>query len=486
MVEVAAKILAMKYMKAGIKKGTHVGLYGSNDANWIIHFFALQYIGAVTLLINPALKKKELLFLTQIGDITAVCVGNSSSGVSVEDLITAIGTSDTPIQQVFDISEPFSFDEDEYFVANLATRNLTGFDDPAVIIFSSGSTGMPKGVILSTYNVFTSSQRFDEGMESSEIDRFCLVSPLFHVVGLNGVMGLALVMGAEICIPKDIHIETIVSAIDTNKCTIMFAVPTILLAISGKEGLDFNRLSSLRSIVFGAAPMSEDQIHELMKKLPSCKFSTAYGLSEISPISISPYGDTTEHVSRTVGKPSKDIELKIINTQTGDICKSGESGEILARGSNLMLGYYSHNDLKIEDQAVDENDWLHTGDIGYLTEDGYLALSGRIKEIIIRGGENIIPNEIAYALCSHENVIDAKVLGIKDDFYGETVAACIRLKDKNAFNEKEMNLYLSDKIAKYKIPSHYEIYDKFPLLSNGKIDAITLKKDLLEKIANRN
>ncbi len=478
-INMAAKILAIDYMKAGIKKGSHVGVYGTNSLKWIINFFALQYAGAVTLLVNPTLKMNELMLLAEIGDMTSLCVGDAALDAgSIRDYISKNDAG--MLHQVFEMSDSYSMDETDYANAGaLLQNNVNHYDDPAVIIFSSGSTGRPKGVLLSAYNILESGQRFNIGLQGTGDDKSCLIAPLFHVAGLNGVLGLSMTIGASVVIPEDIHVDTIISTIEKEKCTLLFSVPTMLLAMINRPDFDSSRIKTLRGTAFGSAPMSESQIRMVMEKMPGNHFSVIYGLSELVPVSLTPYGDTVDHIAKTVGKAVDGVELKIVDLKTGKDCPAGIEGEIFTRGSSMMLSYYN---LRVEDQAVDENDWLHSGDIGYIDEDGYLRLSGRLKEIIIRGGENIIPNEIAYAISSHENIIDAKVFGVKDDFWGESVAACIRVKDEKQWDESEMKQFLSDKIAKYKIPVHYELYDEFPLLANGKVDGVALKKDLWNRL----
>lgn len=207
----------------------------------------------------------------------------------------------------------------------------------------------------------------------------------------------------------------------------------------------------------------------------------AYGLSELAPISMTSYGDTEEHIANTVGKPVDGIEIRIYDLASGTDCVTGDgkSGEILVRGQSMMACYYKRD---IDDQSVDDEDWLHTGDLGFLDESGYLHIVGRSNELIIRSGENIIPNEIASAIADFDNVSDVKVMGVPDDFYGEVPAACIVLQDRNSWNPDALLNFLEGKLAKFKIPSYMEVFEEFPTLSNGKVDMLGLKRILLERI----
>ena len=205
----------------------------------------------------------------------------------------------------------------------------------------------------------------------------------------------------------------------------------------------------------------------------------AYGLSEMAPVSVTLYGDSMEHILHTVGKPVENIRIKIIDRETGRTLETGESGEILVQGFNLMTGYYK---LPIDDQAIDDEGWLHTGDMGYLTEDGYLCLSGRYKELIIRGGENIMPAEVESAVTEIDDVVGAKVIGIPSDFFGEEVCACVTLREGSVFDEEKAKAFLADKLAKYKIPRYFLIFDVFPSLGSGKVDTVSLRQEALVRI----
>lgn len=232
--------------------------------------------------------------------------------------------------------------------------------------------------------------------------------------------------------------------------------------------------------MLAGAPTSPAQMEHMQEMMPGNHFMQVYGLSEIAPATITGYGDTQDHLLNTVGKPVICCELMIKDINTGRECAPGEMGEILIKGFNMMLGYYK---LPYHSQPIDKDGWLHSGDLGVITEDGYLKISGRLKELIIRGGENIVPNEIADAVARLDAVKDVKVVGVPSEFYGEEVAACIRLQEGAVFDEDEAREQLSEDLAKYKIPAYFFCYDSFPTLPSGKLDSVRLKKEAAEKAA---
>jgi fatty-acyl-CoA synthase len=285
---------------------------------------------------------------------------------------------------------------------------------------------------------------------------------------------------ARVIIPDNMKTDTILSTIDTYKCTLFHSVPTMVIAIMNNKGFSTDKVSSLRCTMIAGAAATEAQILKMMETFPNDHFVWAYGLSEMAPVSMTKYEDTIEHMTKTVGLPVNNIQIKVINRETGADCASGEIGEIVVEGYNLMSCYYK---AALDTQAIDDSGWLHTGDLGFIAEDGYLHLTGRAKELIIRGGENIMPSEIAEAISQFPDVADVKVQGVPDDFFGEVVGASIVMKDGKKLDTEALKAFLAERLAKYKLPAFIFQYDAFPVLSNGKVDAVSLKKDMNAKAA---
>ena len=281
--------------------------------------------------------------------------------------------------------------------------------------------------------------------------------------------------GSTIYLTEKIRSKAILELIARERCTIFHSVPTMLFALIHNENFSTDKVAALRCTIVSGARATEAQMKTLRRLMPNNHFLSSYGLSEMAPVSITDYDDTDEKILHTVGKPVKNIYVKIDKPDSNGV------GEILVQGFNLMTGYYK---LAPDEQAIDAEGWLHTGDLGTVDANGYLRLTGRIKELIIRDGENIFPAEVEAAISEHENIVDVKVLGVPHDFFGEEVCACLKLKSA-ALDENEMRTVLSAQLAKYKIPAHFLVYDEFPLLSSGKIDLIALKKDAVKKIKAR-
>ena len=480
-----SQIVAADLSRAGVKKFSHVGIVGSNSANFLITFFAVQKLGAIAMLQNFNLKYPEVVDQCDIGDITFYCVGETASLPDIIELREQlIADKGCDVGFVYDIRNSVNFRArlSEYEdVKDLFTDPVEA-DDPCVMIYSSGSTGKPKGILLSAFNVINGARLVISRAHMVPEDSCCLIMPLFHIFGLKDGLTISTLLNNRLVLPKDNRTDTIIEVLEKEKCTLFHSVPTMMLAILNNKNFTSEKLAHVRVTELAGAAMAEAQMRMLMEKLPNDHFTCAYGLSEIAPVSITEYGDTVEHLCTTVGRPADNVQVRINDPATGKDVPAGGRGEILVRGDSLMTCYYKR---AADDQAVDADDWLHTGDLGVLDEEGYLHIVGRIKEIIIRGGENIIPGEIASAMSEHENVSDVKVLGIPDDFYGEVVGACVTLRDKSAWNPAEMNTFLASRIAKYKIPSFYLVFDEFPALPNGKVDGVTMKKILVEKATGK-
>ena len=479
-VDKASQIIADDLSKMGVKKGSHVGICSPNSINWIFSFFAVQKLGGIAVLVNFGLKPNEIVTLSKIGDITHLCYG-AIPGITNYDMYKAavVGegsliTSTYNIGVEVDFTERFS----EYdAIKNKFPEEFNG-DDAGVVIFSSGSTGLPKAILSSPHNMLTCVVPMKKEFQVTSADRNCAFLPFFHVFGFAAGIALGILCDYTSYIPENSRPGTVLDLIDKYKCTMFHSVPTMMLAVMRHKDFTPRRTASLRVSILGGAATTEAQLKELQASFPENHFSIIYGMSENAAVSFTDYEDTVAHITGTVGKPVTGVEVEIRNA-AGESLPIGASGEICVRSSTMAVCYYK---LAIDKQPIDDKGWLATGDLGVITDDGYIKLVGRVKDLIIRGGENISPQEIADAISSHKDVAEVKVIGVPSELLGEEVAAAIVLKNGASFNEDEMRGFLTDKLAKYKIPKYFVIFDKFPLLGSGKLDGIAIKKEVLQNI----
>lgn len=480
-VEIYSQIIADDLAKIGVKKGSHVGICSMNSINWIFTFFALQKLGAIAVLVNFGLKPNEVASLAEIGDITHLCYGEIPGMTSFDMYSSLLLDGKSYIQYMYNISTSINFETrvSEYEAIKDKYAEVFHPDDPSVVIFTSGSTGKPKAVLLSSYNLLNSIYSTSVQTGLTKDDRICAFLPFFHIFGFGSSISIPLLFGPLVCIPESSKPDTLIRIIDEYKCTIFNTVPTMMFAIIQHPNFTPAKLSTLRSSALGGAATSETQMKMLQNLLPNNHFTNVYGMSENAIISCTKYIDTIEHMTQTVGCPAEGIEIEIRDITTGKKVPNGQPGEICIRSKEMIVCYYH---LPIEKQPLDDEGWLATGDLGLILPDGYLKLVGRAKDLIIRGGENISPSEVAEAMSQFDEIADVKVIGVPHEILGEEVCAVIILKDGATFDAENAKQVLLTKIAKFKVPAHFVIVDKFPLLGSGKIDAITLKKDVMTKL----
>lgn len=481
-IEKLSHVIADDLSAMGVKKGTHVGLCGMNSINWVFTFFAIQKLGAVACLLNFNYNQAEIASVSAIGDITYLCCGDTAADIDCDALINA---DDIKITHIYKIGSDISYEKRiaEYDGIKDKYREKVESDDVCVMIYTSGSTGKPKGVLLSAYNIINAANSRGRAILQDKDDVLCLILPLFHIFGMTSGFISNAIYGSRIVIPTDNKTDTLLDVIEKEGCTLFHAVPTMALAIINNKNFSPERVKTLRCTILSGGATTKAQMEKMTSTLSNIHFMSSYGLSEISPVSITDYNDTMKHLTATVGKPLPHIEVKIVSRADGTDLPAGKEGEIYIKGFNLMCGYYKR---QIEDQAINGEGWLQTGDLGFLDEEGYLHISGRAKELIIRGGENIMPNEVASAISACDDIADVKVVGVPDDFYGEAVCACVVMRDGREFSEDALRAFLADKIAKYKIPAHYIVLTDLPKLANGKPDMVNIKANAVKEIQSRN
>lgn len=483
-IDALSDIVAKDLVELGAGLGSHICICGKNSANWIITYFAIHKLGGIAVLLNFALKENEIVRDIQTGDVTFFCCGDCSGIQTDPDTLDRIQiSSDGTLKGVYHIESsiflkdrlPELDGEEPSQSCHNASPGST-----ACMLFTSGSTGTPKGVLLSHYSVLNNAQIVGELLHLDSRDSICLALPLFHSFGMTCGMLACLVSNTIIHIPKSLHIPDILDTISRYQCTVFHAVPAMFLSMVTYP--DFYKFGTdqIRVSMIGGAPVLPAQLARFQAGLPNDQFLVSYGMTETAPwVSSTLMNDTKEHLETTVGPIGPGQDAMIQDLKTGRPCRSGITGELCLKGYNVMQGYYKYPPNL---QPFDSKGWLHTGDLGFFDVNGYLHLTGRKKELIIRSGENIAPPEVEAALLEEPSITDVKVLGVPSEATGEEVVACIVVSADIPFDEAAVRESLLSRLAKFKIPSYFLIYPVLPTLSNGKVDAVGLWKDVTEKV----
>ena len=478
--DLLSDVFAAELSAAGAGELSHVGICGWNSINWLAAFFAVQKLGGIAVLLSPMLAPAELASFCAMGDVSFLCCGDipgvaKDPGYMKKFQAAAAGTGRAALRCVLDISSR----------ADLSGRGGEGFvlprempdpDAPAVMIFTSGTTGMPKGVLLSAVNLMAIGDASNKLIRITPEDRVCIALPLFHIFSLAAGLMMGIAGGCRIYLADSPKSADLIECIEANRCTIMHGVPTVFLSLVSNPELEAHDLSCLRAGYCGGAPITPEQLMKVKQALPEFKIGVGYGMSEIGIAAASAYDDTDGHLLYTVGKPVFDsVQVRAVEPSSGKALGIGEEGELVFKSHDLMIGYYR---LPVDQQPFDADGWLHTGDCGFVDSEGYIHLTGRIKDLIIRSGENISPKEVADALCSHPDIENAAVVGIPSPLRGEEVAAAIVTRSGAEVTDAQLKEFLRDKISSFKIPVAFKRYAALPVLPNGKPDVKAIREEL--------
>lgn len=497
--EWTAREIGKGLISLGIEAGDRVALWAPNVPEWVVLQFALAKIGAVLVTVNTSLRAAEIEYLLKQSEsstlITVAGFRDVDYVQTIFDIVpelagaeeAALRSTKLPfLRNVIFIGEEhpagmIRYDSllarsnkvsDEQLDARLAGQ---GLDTVINMQYTSGTTGFPKGVMLTNRNIINNGYWLAEGLALTPSDKLCVPVPFFHCFGC--VIG---VLGAYTHASALVPLETfdalrVLQYIEQEKCTTLYGVPTMFIA--ELEQLDFHSfdMTSLRTGIMAGALCPEPLMRNVMERMHLTELAIAYGLTEASPgITLTPRLDSVELRTQTVGRTLPEVEVRIVDPATGKDCAPGETGELCCRGYNVMKGYY--NNSKATSEAIDVEGWLHTGDQATMDAQGYVRITGRIKEIIIRGGENIAPKEIEDLLRTNAKVVDVYVYGIPDDRLGEDVAAAVKLKQGEAATAEEIREFCEGRIARFKIPRHVRFVDEFPMTASGKVQKYKLRE----------
>ena len=481
-VTTAAKAL----LAINVQKGDRLGIWSPNRYEWVLIQYATARIGVILVNINPAYRTSELAYV--LGQ-SGVSVLFSALSFKSSDYKAMIEESKSLCENLRDV---IFFDKDwEYFLNQshnvsdehlAAVENSIQFDDPVNIQYTSGTTGFPKGVTLSHYNLLNNGYFVGKRLGYTEKDKVCIPVPFYHCFGM--VIGnlCCTSHGACMVIPSEsFEPLKVLKAVEKEHCTSLYGVPTMFIAELQLPEFDQFNLSSLRTGVMAGSPCPVEVMKKVQSLMHMKDVQICYGMTETSPVSTQTSAETPfEKQVGTVGTVQDHLEIKIIDPETGAVQERNQPGELCTRGYAVMLGYW--NNAKATTEAVDPARWMHTGDLATMDDEGYVNIVGRIKDMILRGVENIYPREIEEFLYTHEAIADVQVIGVPSEKYGEEVMAWVKIKSDCSVSANELINFCSKQIAHYKIPKYWKFTDGFPMTVTGKIRKVEMRETSIEEL----
>ncbi|NKS03808.1 AMP-binding protein [Prescottella equi] len=483
--------LATGLLGTGITKGDRVGIWAPNCAEWTMVQYATAKIGAILVNINPAYRSHELEYVLDQAGIRMLIAAPAFKTSDYAAMIEQVRPERAALEHVLLLgSERWDRLLDDGRAALEADRaaldraqGALSADDPINIQYTSGTTGFPKGATLSHHNILNNGYFVGELCGYTERDRVCIPVPFYHCFGM--VMGnLACTShGAAMVIPGPaFEPAATLAAVQAERCTSLYGVPTMFIAELADPDFDSYDLSSLRTGIMAGSPCPVEVMKQVIERMGMAEVSICYGMTETSPVSLQTRRDDSidQRVS-TVGRVGPHLEVKIVDPATGLTVPRGEAGELCTRGYSVMLGYWNNPEKTSE--AIDSARWMHTGDIGVMDSDGYVAITGRIKDMVIRGGENVYPREIEEFLYTHPDILDAQVIGVPDAKYGEELMVWIRMREgAQPLDVDKVREFCTGRLAHYKIPRYVHLVDEFPMTVTGKIRKVEMRELSLELI----
>ncbi len=499
--------IARGFLALGLKKGDHISIWATNVPAWLLTFFGSAKMGGILITVNTSYKIFELEYQLRQSDTKALVLIDGYKGTSYIEIINKLcptlaesepgklecpslpclktiiyaGEEECPAGMV-DWKELYSLAEKIPYEEYSAIRDSCTCDEVVNIQYTSGTTGFPKGVMLTHYNILNNGVTIGDGMKFTHNDRLCITVPFFHCFGMVLALMSCITHGTSF-VPVDIfNPKKVMDALVNEKCTAVHGVPTMFIAML--EHPDFNTydFSRMRTGIMAGSPCPIKTMQDVSEKMHMNEIVIVFGQTESSPgCTMTTTDDSIERRCTTVGRAFPGVECKIVDPATGKELPPGQIGEFCARGYNIMKGYYKMPEAT--SLAIDKDGWLHFGDLAVMDEDGYFKVTGRLKDMIIRGGENIYPKELEECLYHHSKVKDVQVIGVPSQKYGEEICACIIVKEGETLTEDEVRQYYKENVAFFKIPRYYWFMDEFPMTASGKIQKVVLRERAVEKFS---
>ena len=483
--DAAVDDLARALMAAGIDKGDRVAIWSPNNAEWVLVQYATARMGAILVNLNPAYRTHEVAYALGQSGCRLLIAAQEFKTSDYVAMVGEVRPSLDALQQVVFLSTPAW----EAFRASSATVPLDElrarqtelqFDDPINIQYTSGTTGFPKGATLSHHNILNNGFFIGEGCRYDERDRVCIPVPFYHCFGM--VLGnlACTTHGAAMVVPApSFDPEATLRTVQDERCTSLYGVPTMFIAELAHP--DFHRfdLSSLRTGIMAGSPCPIEVMKQCVSAMHMEEVTICYGMTETSPVSTQTGADDPlDKRVGTVGRVHPHVEVKVVDPVTGQVVEHGASGELCTRGYSVMLGYWEDPGKTAE--AIDTAGWMHTGDLATMDDDGYLNIVGRIKDMIIRGGENVYPREIEEFLYTHPTIVDVQVIGVPDGRYGEEIMAWVKVREGATLTPEDVRSFCQGRIAHFKVPRYVHVVDEFPMTVTGKVQKYKMREAAIE------
>lgn len=473
--------VARGLLAKGVAKGDRVGIWAVNCPEWVFVQYATARIGAIMVNINPAYRVHELAYVLRQAGIEVLVSSTAYRDSDYRAMVDQVRPQCRSLSEVVYIGDPgwdalvaagahVPYEQLEERAAELSC------DDPVNIQYTSGTTGFPKGATLSHHNILNNGFFVGESIAYTEQDRVCLPVPFYHCFGMvMGNLGVTSHGGCIVIPAPTFDPAATLRAVERERCTSLYGVPTMFIAELNLPDFATYDLSSLRTGIMAGSPCPVEVMKRVVAEMHMAEVSICYGMTETSPVSCQTRrDDDLERRTGTVGRVLPHIEVKVVDPD-GVTVPRGVAGELCTRGYSVMLGYWDEPEKTAE--AIDAGRWMHTGDLAVMREDGYLQIVGRIKDMIIRGGENVYPREIEEFLYGHPKIADVQVVGVPDEHYGEEILACVILKDPaEALTVQDLADYCRGRLAHYKVPRHLRLMEAFPMTVSGKVRKIELRE----------
>ena len=500
--------MAKGFMEIGVTKGSHVGIWANNVPDWLTIMFATAKIGAVLVTVNTNYKLAELEYIIKNADLHTLCIIDGYRDSDYVSMVFELVPELKNCQRGHLKSARFPELKNVVFVGPQKHRGMYNtpelmalgsqvddkvLDDAAKTFdchdvvnmqYTSGTTGFPKGVMLTHHNILNNGNQVGNNMHYTCKDRLLVCVPLFHCFGCVLAVCAAVTHGVSMVLVEDFDALRVLAGIQKEKCTAVYGVPTMFIAELHHPMFEMFDLSTLRTGIMAGALCPVETMKQVMEKMHCKDIIIVYGLTETSPgMTTTRVFDPAEIRATTVGVELPGVEVKIVNPETGEECGPEEHGEIYCRGYNVMKGYYKNPEATA--LAIDKDGWLHSGDLAMKTKDGFYKITGRIKDMIIRGGENVYPREIENFIFNMPQVELVEVVGIPDQKYGEIVGAFVKVKKGQQLCEAEVQEFCRGKIARYKIPKHVFFVDDFPKTASGKVMKYKLREMAVDLVKQK-